>query len=205
VLVQGSTHITVNLKVDGTVYPFTGGHVGLIEKNFVVDRGDIIIDGDILLKSEDDYNNGITSVTTSSKTNQKGAVGVYNDTTEWDRTLVPAFLYEEVSDEDEVLPIGPHGILPNDKKYKIKPEYAEYKDRYNIASLNAVGEGLINICGEGGDLEKGDLIVTSSIPGKGMKQDDDIVRSYTVAKVRENVTFTDPTEVKLVACIYLCG
>jgi hypothetical protein len=64
---------------------------------------------------------------------------------------------------------------------------------------------MVNVCGESGDLEVGDLIVSSSIPGKGMKQEDDIIRSYTVAKVRENVTFTDPTEVKMVACIYLCG
>ena len=68
-----------------------------------------------------------------------------------------------------------------------------------------MGEGQINIIGEGGNLEAGDLIVTSSTAGKGMKQSDDIVRSYTVAKVREDVTFTSLTEEKLVACIYLCG
>jgi hypothetical protein len=41
--------------------------------------------------------------------------------------------------------------------------------------------------------------------GKGMKQADDIMRSRTVAKAREAVTFTDPTQVKMIACIYLCG
>lgn len=51
----------------------------------------------------------------------------------------------------------------------------------------------------------GDLIVTSSIPGKGMKQADDIVRSYTVAKPREDVTFASPSDIKMIACIYLCG
>jgi hypothetical protein len=43
------------------------------------------------------------------------------------------------------------------------------------------------------------------MPGKGMKQDDDIVRNYTVAKSREAVTFSSPEEVKQIACIYLCG
>ena len=38
-----------------------------------------------------------------------------------------------------------------------------------------------------------------------MKQADDIVRSYTVAKAREDVTFSGPDDIKLVACIYLCG
>ena len=69
----------------------------------------------------------------------------------------------------------------------------------------ALGEGQVNVCGEGGDLESGDLIVTSSIPGKGMRQADDLVRSYTVAKSRESVTFSSPSEIKQVACIYLCG
>jgi hypothetical protein len=71
--------------------------------------------------------------------------------------------------------------------------------------MNSLGEGQMNICGEGGNLAIGDLIVTSSLPGKGMKQADDLVHSYTVAKSREVVTFSSPTEVKMVACIYMCG
>jgi hypothetical protein len=71
--------------------------------------------------------------------------------------------------------------------------------------MNSLGEGQVNVCGENGDIEIGDLIVTSSIRGKGMRQSDDIVRNYTVAKSREAVTFSSPTEVKTIACIYLCG
>jgi len=76
---------------------------------------------------------------------------------------------------------------------------------YHHIQINSVGEGAINVIGENGDISKGDLIVTSSTPGKGMKQSDDIVRNYTVAKAREDVTFSSPTEVKMVACIYMCG
>jgi len=47
--------------------------------------------------------------------------------------------------------------------------------------------------------------VASSTAGKGMKQTDDFVRSYTVARARESVSFDSPGEVKMVACIYLCG
>jgi hypothetical protein len=71
--------------------------------------------------------------------------------------------------------------------------------------MNALGEGQINVCGENGNIEKGDLIVTSAIPGKGMRQSDDIVRSYTVAKARESVSFSSTSEVKMIACIYMCG
>jgi hypothetical protein len=43
------------------------------------------------------------------------------------------------------------------------------------------------------------------MPGKGMKQDDDLMRNYTIAKSRENVTFASPTEVKMIACTYHAG
>jgi hypothetical protein len=86
------------------------------------------------------------------------------------------------------------------------PTYVDtLAETYNNTVINGVGEGAVNVCGEGGDIAIGDLITTSSISGKGMKQSDNIMRSTTVAKAREAVTFSSPTEVKLVACIYLCG
>lgn len=71
--------------------------------------------------------------------------------------------------------------------------------------VNSIGEGQILVCGEGGDLDTGDLIVSSSMVGKGMRQADDIIRSCSVAKVREPVVFSGPADVRLVACTYLCG
>jgi hypothetical protein len=56
-----------------------------------------------------------------------------------------------------------------------------------------------------GNISVGDLIVASKLPGKGMKQEDDLVRSCTVAKSRESVKFDYPEQVKQVACIYMCG
>lgn len=49
--------------------------------------------------------------------------------------------------------------------------------------VNSVGEGGIWVCDANGNLKNGDLIVTSNIAGYGMRQNDDIVRSYTVAKI----------------------
>ena len=80
-----------------------------------------------------------------------------------------------------------------------------YTDLYTLLTINGVGEGQVNVCGENGNIEIGDLITSSNITGKGMKQSDDIVRSCTVAKARENVTFDSPTQVKQIACIYMCG
>ena len=84
-------------------------------------------------------------------------------------------------------------------------DYESAKNNYQLMAVNAVGEGQINLVGEAGNLAAGDLIVASSTTGKGMKQADDFVRSYTVARVRESVSFSSPSEEKLVACIYMCG
>lgn len=78
-------------------------------------------------------------------------------------------------------------------------------EAYDSIIVNAVGEGQINVCGEGGDIEAGDYITTSSTLGKGMRQADDLLHNYTVAKARESVTFTDPAEIKMIACTYHCG
>jgi hypothetical protein len=69
-----------------------------------------------------------------------------------------------------------------------------------------------------GNLENGDYITTSAIEGLGMKQDDDLLHNYTVAKVTQDVTFLygDPDvkeityqgqtyKAKLVGCTYHCG
>jgi hypothetical protein len=49
--------------------------------------------------------------------------------------------------------------------------------------VNSVGEGGIWVCNASGDFHNGDLITCSDVPGFGMKQDDDVIRSYTVAKI----------------------
>ena len=84
-------------------------------------------------------------------------------------------------------------------------KYTELLDQNKILLVNGVGEGLINVCGENGNIEIGDYITTSSIVGKGMKQSDDLMHNYTVAKSRESVTFDSLTDVKLIACTYHCG
>jgi len=46
-----------------------------------------------------------------------------------------------------------------------------------------------NVCSEGGPIQSGDLLTTSSRPGYLMKQDDDIIHSYTVGKAGESANF----------------
>ena len=89
--------------------------------------------------------------------------------------------------------------------------------RYEI---NSLGEGGIWVSDIAGDLENGDYICSSNIPGYGMKQDDDILRNYTVAKITQDCMFDlestdyDCKEVEhdgivykvaFVGCTYHCG
>ena len=58
--------------------------------------------------------------------------------------------------------------------------------------INSVGEGGIWITNKNGTLESGDYVTTSTIPGYGVKQEDDILHNYTVAKITMNCNF-NPT------------
>ena len=71
------------------------------------------------------------------------------------------------------------------------------------------------VCNVNGNLENGDYITTSAIEGLGMKQDDDLLHNYTVAKITQDENFTSETtdithngqiyKMKLVGCTYHCG
>jgi hypothetical protein len=183
---DGDVHVT------GNHYPFTGAHEALIDTADGIVVGDIVVDTEVITKT--DISNTLCKVVASSSANQKGAVGIY---ARGMGDVIPSSLTD--------IEYGGGGGAKTDKQITTKPEYESLVSSTDAIYINSLGEGQINVCGEGGDLEIGDLIVTSSIQGKGKKQGDDIIRSTTVAKVRENVTFSSSTEVKQIACIYLCG
>lgn len=60
-----------------------------------------------------------------------------------------------------------------------------------IYYTNSTGEGMIYVCDINGLLEGGDYITSSNIPGLGMKQDDDLLHSYTMAKSVGDVDFNE--------------
>jgi hypothetical protein len=55
--------------------------------------------------------------------------------------------------------------------------------------ISGCGEGFLWVSDYNGQLEAGDLISSSLIPGIGMKQDDDLLRSCTVAKITMDCDF----------------
>jgi len=186
---------TYGLTVSGGTAPFTGCHDGLMLKTITAIAGDIVVDTGVVVAT-DGVTDTITEVTPSASPNQKNAIGVFAAIS----PQIPKLLQISV-----IVPKWEHEEWVDTVEYKLNPIYQPIVDTHDYVAINSVGEGQINVCGENGDFAVGDLIVTSSTPGKGMKQIDDIVRSSTVAKIRESVTFASPTEVKLVSCIYMCG
>lgn len=179
-------------------YPFTAGHDGMVAKGTVWEPGDIVVEGQFIATK---LSNSFAELILSSTASQKNAVGVLTEVKDW---IIPgAFIDEEASRQARM------SHIPTIEKPAaddvLTHHIEDYSGTYDYALTNSVGEGAINVCGENGNIYAGDLIVTSSIPGKGMKQADDIVRSITVARARQDVTFASPTEVKQVACIYMCG
>jgi hypothetical protein len=154
---------------------FTGVHVGMMSGTF--DIGDIVKNTTVYRRIG--ISDVMFDIETTISSNDKQVCGVITGTTMQDG--------EDVEDTGSL--IGTK-FVPNG----------------NILHYyNAIGEGQVNVCGQNGNIEAGDLITTSDVTGKGMKQDDNIVRAHTVGKARESVTFSSPDEVKMIACIYMCG
>lgn len=161
----------------GNYGPFTGAHDALLPKAETPVPGDIVADTGLVEKSS------VSQVVTEVRV-ATAATGA----------CVGVFVSRSPLDLDDLpVPLADNGT---------GPAYVTTHDR---AIINSLGEGQVNVTGEGGNIAVGDLIVLSSTPGKGMRQADDVIRSSTVAKAREAVTFTSPTEEKQIACIYLCG
>ena len=174
--------------------PFTGAHDCLLSLDHTVEVGDIVYDVSVIARNG--YSNTIAKVDSTTVSNQKGVVGV----------LVQK---GEVINENNcpaVFCTTTHSRDANDQPV-VTTEYHwnGAENNYYWGVMNSLGEGQLNVCGEGGNIEAGDLIVASNLKGKGMKQEDDIIRGYTVAKARESVTFTSADEVKQIACIYVAG
>ena len=142
-----------------------------------------------------DVNEAIPKVKLSNSRNQKSVFGVVSDAEEQTSSRVYsngafASVFDKGDEND-------HRII-----------------------INSLGEGGIWIANIGGNIENGDYITTCEIPGYGMKQDDDLLHNYTVAKITQdclfdlNSTTYECEEVQhngqtykaaFVGCTYHCG
>ena len=92
------------------------------------------------------------------------------------------------------------------------------ENEHRFIGVNSLGEGCIWISNLSGSLENGDYITSSPIEGYGMKQDDDLLHNYTVAKISEDCDFSGNGHITssithngvtyktaFVGCTYHCG
>ena len=98
---------------------------------------------------------------------------------------------EEVSVEE-------YNVL-DDKKY-FNPVFEQAKainydgtTKFQVTHVNSLGEGGIWVVNKSGNFENGDYITSSSVPGYGQKQEDDLLHNYTVAKITTDCDFTKIT------------
>ncbi|KZN39852.1 phage tail protein [Pseudoalteromonas luteoviolacea] len=162
--------------------PFTGMHEGLVQKGTQLVPGDIVCDSKLINIA--DMSNAICEMARATHANQRNVRGVYIA-----RRALTA----------DTLPAGLSG-------FKGAQRFNTLKATHDVIEFNALGEGVLNVCGQGGDIEAGDYLCSSDMPGKGMRQHDQSVeRPYTLAQARHDVTFTSSTHIKKIAVIYLRG
>ncbi len=156
--------------------PFTGSHELLWPVDLVLPQlGDLVMDDGVIFRS--DLSNTLCLGKPSE--NERPALGVFVGELDWSRTA------------------GMPDDLPEDAFEKLGTVY-------RLIRVNALGEGQMNVCDEGGPIMAGDLLVASSIPGKAKKQSDDFMRGSTVARSRETVVY-DMEGRALAAVIYVGG
>ncbi len=86
-------------------------------------------------------------------------------------------------------------------------------ERFGV--VNALGEGRMWAAAINGEIEAGDYITSSGIPGYGQRQEDDLAHSYTIGKAIETVDWSKVSEtvefqgkevkVYLIAVVYISG
>jgi hypothetical protein len=202
------------------IIAFTGQHPCRPTSGEVVDYSDkvgyiVVADGtynngffstDVNDKSTPSINEALPHVKLSTKEKEKSVFGVISNAEDLNNINSPVW-------KDENSP-KPYREWTNGKI----TSFLRYEEGDERIWINSLGEGAVMVCNMNGNLENGDYITTSAIEGLGMKQDDDLLHNYTVAKVTQDVTFLygDPDvkeityqgqtyKAKLVGCTYHCG
>jgi len=184
-------------KIKGTVVAsFTGAHEGLYSKDLALVTGDILVDVSLVHKRDIAQNIFVHEVATKEK--QRDIIGVASS----ERVSLSEEIPMSLVDKTKEGIVDPKGVT----SWQPIDGYLELAELYDLIHINAVGDGGINVCKDGGNIQAGDYICSSSRPGKGMKQDDDLLHNYTVAKAREDCIWADDEDdTRMIACSYHCG
>ena len=145
--------------------------------------------GEIWMKNESTVSTGLPKVSVASTDNDKAVFGVLSR-------------IETSDDTDDYFYGGYHA-----------PENVGENETPIV--VNSTGEGLVWVTNKNGEVERGDYICSTVVPGYGGKQADDLLHSYTVAKCVETIDWASVTDTiehdgvtykrYLAACTYNCG
>ena len=151
----------------GTDYgPFTGGHEVKLSDDFPKDVEPGLI----------------VSVTgqTQMRYDENGEVSI--------SSTLPTVKLSEVANDK-----GVFGVLVAEVPLG-EDHWYQTTETERFATVNALGEGRVWVCNINGNIEAGDYISTSTIPGYGQIQADDLLHSYTLGKAIETVDWGTVSE-----------
>ena len=171
----------------GPAVTFTGAHEALLPNDETYEIGDIVVVTQIANKSN--INDIIPYVERCLIADSKAVYGVVSSVDD-----MPEY---GIKDGMPILMGGLMGIS--------ETEYNDYKANNKRVVCNGLGEGQINVCDANGDIEVGDFISSSIVPGKGQLYTGNDMR-VVVAKALEPVDWATESETtKMIACVYLCS
>jgi len=162
-----TTKAYLNNTVTTTALNFTGQHINCAEKNIsdYSDKIGLIVVSCGKYKNYDsdkiEINEALPVVELSSIRCQKTVFGVISSLD---------------NNGDSHVGFGPFVTIREKKEDRLV--------------INSIGEGAIWVCNINGNLENGDYITSCEIPGYGMKQEEDILMNYTVAKITCDCDFS---------------
>ena len=191
---RGGTNLGV--KCDGGFSSFTGDH-DIFRPFSEQDVGKIVYaTGEYLTEIKDEKVNGVVKnylsvmdscpdVRLCNKAKDKRVCGVFSLIhTKTHKKMISREEYEKLTNEEKY---GYSEI--EDEEGVVQFCTDECCDDFSKGSYNAVGEGGIWVCNANGEIENGDYITSSDVPGYGQKQDDDLLHNYSVAKATTDADF----------------
>ena len=157
-------------------FDFTGQHRGFVEN--------------IPSTESEDYKGLIVSANKNTYYDIDYSIKTGKDAIKINESLPYVSLCKKEKDKSVygVISDGEEGETRNDSGGTfVSVSEKQYGD--NRIFINALGEGAIWVSNKNGNLESGDYITSSAIPGYGQKQDSESLKNYTVAKITMDCDF----------------
>ena len=181
----------------GAFVTFTGAHLSITKEQYNN------INDNELSNNVDNYKNNIGYLVRST-----GKYYNLDDNNEREKPTISESLpiIELTNKEKDPACFGIIGGVQNEDNF----------NKIKRLTINSLGEGAIMVSNYNGNIVNGDYITSSALEGLSMKQDDDILHSYTVAKSTQDEDFTSDYQemthsdgqtyrYKLIGCTYHCG